>query len=85
MVSAAWFEKSADEAFRKTVNGFKTDSLSVKDDFLIWDSSRHLERRSEWQIGQPAFSTAAKAGINFNKARRRILLYVDSDWRKNIE
>ena len=31
--SAAWFEKSADEAFRKTVNGFKTDSLSVKDDF----------------------------------------------------
>lgn len=31
--SAAWFEKSADGAFYKTVRGFKTDRLTVKDDF----------------------------------------------------
>ena len=31
--SAAWFQRSVDGAFYKTVRSFKTDSLSVKDDF----------------------------------------------------
>ena len=31
--SAAWFERTADDAFRKTVNSFKIDRLRVYDDF----------------------------------------------------
>ena len=31
--SAAWFERTADRAFQKTVASFKTNRLSVKDDF----------------------------------------------------
>jgi putative transposase len=31
--SAAWFEREADSAFRKTVASFKTDSISVFDSF----------------------------------------------------
>ncbi|MBM4039140.1 MAG: hypothetical protein FJ290_11570 [Planctomycetes bacterium] len=31
--SAAWFERTADAAFRKTVNSFKIDQLRVYDDF----------------------------------------------------
>jgi putative transposase len=31
--SAAWFVREADPAFRKTVAGFKTDRVSVPDDF----------------------------------------------------
>jgi putative transposase len=31
--SAGWFEKMATPAFRKTVSGFKTDAVHVKDDF----------------------------------------------------
>ncbi len=31
--SAAWFERTADYAFRKTVNSFRIDQLNVYDDF----------------------------------------------------
>jgi putative transposase len=31
--SAAWFEREAEESFLKTVSGFKTDRLSIRDDF----------------------------------------------------
>lgn len=31
--SAGWFERTADRAFRRTVESFKTDGLSVVDDF----------------------------------------------------
>ena len=31
--SAAWFERTASPAMRKTIYGFKIDKLNVKDDF----------------------------------------------------
>lgn len=31
--SASWFEKTAEESFRKTVSGFKTDLIRIPDDF----------------------------------------------------
>lgn len=31
--SAAWFERTAENAFRETVRGMKTDTLKVRDDF----------------------------------------------------
>ena len=36
--SAAWFERTATPAFFKTVSGFKTDQISIQDDFeVIWE------------------------------------------------
>ncbi len=36
--SAAWFERTASRAFVKTVSGFKTDSISIHDDFeVVWE------------------------------------------------
>ena len=31
--SASWFEKTSDVSFHKTVSGFKTDRIKVRDDF----------------------------------------------------
>jgi len=33
--SAAWFERTASPAFVKTINGFKTDRISIYDDFEV--------------------------------------------------
>ena len=33
--SAAWFQKTAPEGFRKSVGRFKTDSVNVEDDFDV--------------------------------------------------
>ena len=36
--SAAWFERTATPAFVKTLGGFKTDRISIHDDFeVIWE------------------------------------------------
>jgi putative transposase len=36
--SAAWFERTASPAFVKTITGFKTDRISIHDDFeVIWE------------------------------------------------
>jgi putative transposase len=36
--SAAWFERTADPAFVKTINRFKTDRIFIQDDFeVIWE------------------------------------------------
>jgi putative transposase len=37
--SAGWFERTATRAFFKTISGFKTDGISIHDDFeVIWES-----------------------------------------------
>lgn len=33
--SASWFEQTAPESFRKSVERFKTDRLNVEDDFEV--------------------------------------------------
>jgi len=36
--SASWFERTANQAFVKTITGFKTDRISIQDDFeVIWE------------------------------------------------
>ena len=36
--SAAWFERTASQSFVKTVAGFKTDRISIQDDFeVVWE------------------------------------------------
>jgi putative transposase len=36
--SAAWFERTATPGFFKTIRGFKTDRISIQDDFeVIWE------------------------------------------------
>ena len=36
--SAGWFERTASPAFVKTIAGFKTDRLSIQDDFeVVWE------------------------------------------------